>query len=404
MHCPRCQRVYEATTAFCPTDGARLIADLEDDSPRSKQGRLLSGRYRLDRVIGHGAMARVYRGHDVETDAQVAIKVLSAKQGADPRARERFFREASAAVRIDHPNVIKVLDVGRREHDGRPYMVIELLHGEPLGDVMRREGHLSVERAYPLFRDAAAGLAAAHAVGIVHRDVKPDNIFVTDEPGGGHGLKVVDFGLAKLHTHASEERDTTLGTAAYMPPEQVLSEPVDARSDVYALGVVMFRAITGHLPFEGQKDVDLLAHQLFLAAPPPSWLAESTPSLDAVVVRAMRKRPENRYPDMTAMLRDLERLVRGETVDEAPMPVTPDLYAPKTDAGREAGRFFCRKLGIPVPDFLRELRRRSLSLRAAARLNQPPRCQERQDRKKSAGMAASPWRPWLLGGSSSAIE
>ena len=352
MHCPRCQRAFDVSMAFCPDDGARLAVDLGDDSPKSRQGRLLSGRYRLDRLIGHGAMARVYRASDIETGGEVAVKILSPLGGEDARGRERFFREASAAVRIDHPNVVKVLDVGRREHDGRPYMVIELLHGEPLGDVLRREGQLPASRAYPLFRDAAAGLAAAHAVGIVHRDVKPDNIFVTESKDGSTGLKVVDFGLAKLHGHGSEERDTTLGTAAYMPPEQVLSEAVDARSDVYSLGVVMFRALTGHLPFEGQKDVDLLAHQLFLAAPPPSWLTDATPSLDAVVVRAMQKHPENRYPDMGAMLRDLERLVQGETVEASRPLIAPDLYEPRTDAGRDAARFFCRRLAIPVPAFL----------------------------------------------------
>ena len=359
MHCPRCHRTYAQGITYCADDGARLTdtLGLEEDGGRPSLTTLrtpvLAGRYELGSLIGHGAMARVYRARDREDGSEVAVKILAVRYATDRREHERFFREAGAAVRIDHPNVVKVRDVGRREADGRPYLVVELLRGEPLGDILRRQGTIDAPHLLPLIRDAAAGLAAAHEAGIVHRDIKPDNLFLVDRGDGTPSAKIVDFGLAKLHTHASSQSGTALGTAAYMPPEQVLSEEVDARADVYALGVVTFRALTGHLPFDGDTDLDLLAHQLFNAAPPPSWIAHGLPpEVDALVVRALRKRPENRYPDMGAMLADLDALLAGRPVAASPPPMLPDLYVPRSDLARDAARLFCRRLGAPLPPFL----------------------------------------------------
>jgi len=355
MYCSRCHREYDDSTAFCPADGSRLlderpVRDL-DETPSTPAAAVIAGRYRLGAMLGQGSMARVYHAVDLVTRESVAVKVLSKHYAAKDSERIRFFREAKAILQIQHPHVVKVLDVGRWT-DGRPFIVIEYLKGESLGARLRRDKRLEPEVALRLLRDAAAGLEAVHAAAIVHRDVKPDNIFLVGEPGAPSGVRLVDFGLAKLHSHHSSEAGTALGTAAYMPPEQVLSEKVDARADVYALGVVLFRALTGHLPFEGERNVDLLSHQVLLAAPPPSWFVENLdPRIDRLVQRAMRKRPDNRYPSMATMLADMRTIIDDpdKPLAEAPPTVEPDVYTPTTRLGRDAALLFCRKLGVEPP-------------------------------------------------------
>jgi len=249
--------------------------------------------------------------------------------------------------------VVKVLDVGRR-FDGRPFIVIEYLEGEALGDRVRRCGRLPLPIALSIARDAARGLHAVHQAGIVHRDVKPDNIFLVGDPNGHCEVRLVDFGLAKLHAHGKpSQTGATMGTAAYMAPEQVLSEEVHPCTDVYSLGVVLFRLVTGHLPFETPKDLDMLAHQVLLPAPPPSWFVEGLDgTLDAVVQRAMRKRPENRYRDMAAFADDLDRLLGSDGMpQQPPMAREPDIYQPMTELGRKAALLFCRTLGVSPPDW-----------------------------------------------------
>ncbi len=357
MICPRCRAVYDPDKAFCPVDGARLTDRLEPDafeeSPSAPCSTVIAGRYELDSLIGQGSMARVYAARDMSSGSDVAVKILSRRYAESETERRRFFREARAALSIEHPNVVKVLDVGRRV-DGRPFIVIEFLHGESLGECLRRRKSLPVEIVLSILRDAALGLAAVHDAGIVHRDVKPDNIFLVGECDAPEAVRLVDFGLSKLHAHGghTSQSGTTMGTAAYMPPEQVLSDAVDARADIYSLGVVMFRALAGHLPFESEKDLDMLAHQVLLQAPPPSWFHDGLDSrVDAVAVRAMRKHPDNRYPDMKTFAADLERLLQGEVTDasKAHDTVEPDVYRPCTDLGRETVLLFCRKLGMTPP-------------------------------------------------------
>lgn len=355
MICPRCRVTYAPGKVFCPVDGARLSDSLEpdalDESPSAPCASVIAGRYELGSLIGQGSMARVYAARDLATGGSVAVKVLSRRYADCETERRRFFHEARAALSISHPNVVKVLDVGRRI-DGRPFIVIERLEGESLGECLRRRKQLPVETALPILRDAALGLAAVHDAGIVHRDVKPDNIFLVGLPDAPEGVRLVDFGLAKLHAHGGTTRaGKTVGTAAYMPPEQVLSETVDARADIYSLGVVTFRALTGHLPFESPKDLDMLAQQVLVKAPPLTWFVESLdPLLEALVVRAMRKHPDNRYPDMHALARDLQHALDG---CGAPFPsglaVDPDVYVPTSDLGRATAYLFCQKLGVTPP-------------------------------------------------------
>lgn len=357
VYCPRCSCSYEGHRAFCPIDGARLseepansIDQAVDPSPTAIGSTLVAGRYDIEQLIGQGSMARVYRAVDRVTGEQVALKLLARNYAEKERECKRFFHEARAVLCIDHPNVVKVLDVGRRA-DGRPFIVIEYLRGESLGECLRRRGALPLRESIRILHLAALGLSAVHRAGIVHRDVKPDNIFLLGPIDAPTGVRLVDFGLAKLHGNkpGGEQRRWTMGTAAYMPPEQVLSEKVDARADVYSLGVVLFRCITGHLPFEGPNDLDMLAHQVLQQAPPPSWLVdELDPRVDAVVARATRKCPCNRYPDMDSLAHDLDRLqTSGPLLDDT--LVTVDRYTPTSPLGRDVAVLFCNRLGIDAP-------------------------------------------------------
>jgi eukaryotic-like serine/threonine-protein kinase len=229
-----------------------------------------------------------------------------------------------------------------------PFLAMEALLGESLGEYVRRET-IPLDTALILLRQAAAGLSAAHRAGIVHRDVKPDNFLLLGPPGEPYGLKVIDFGLAKLWDLTEESgAHNILGTAEYMAPEQILVEHVDERSDIYSLGVVMFRVFTGHLPFESVGQADLLRHQLFSTVPPPSWLNESLdPRIDQVVKTATRKCRENRYRTMDEVIADLEVLLGMDTrgLNPRPLSVAPDAYLPSTDTGREAATLLAEKFG-----------------------------------------------------------
>jgi serine/threonine-protein kinase len=222
----------------------------------------------------------------------------------------------------------------------RPYLVMEILLGETLGEFLRREGSMPGDLALTFARQVAAGLAAAHRAGVIHRDIKPDNLFLLGERGEPYGIKVLDFGLAK-RTHGSHfsAGGMVLGTIEYMSPEQLLTDPVDARTDVYGLGVVMFRMFTGQLPFDVKADLGMLAHQLLSPAPPPSWLNEAMdPRIELVMLTAMRKHPENRYPTMDDLLADMEIILglRPEQPVARPLQRDPDRYEPQTPRAREA--------------------------------------------------------------------
>ncbi|HSO00386.1 MAG TPA: serine/threonine-protein kinase, partial [Candidatus Nanopelagicales bacterium] len=353
----RCHREYEAGR-LCPYDGEEMLPapriELFRCRPTRHRGDVLGRRYQVRGYLGKGAMAKVYLAEDLETRRPVAIKVLDAAHARTLRTRERFLREARAAAMIDHPNVVRVLDVGERS-DATPFLVMEYLFGESLGDWLRRERTMDRDLALPTLRHAASGLAAAHRAGIVHRDVKPDNLFLVGEPGDPYGLKVLDFGLAKI----SEQVGLTVtgyavGTVEYMAPEQVVGDAPDGRTDVYALGVVMYRVFTGDLPFpRGDEDADLLAQHLLVPPPPPTDRRPGVdPRAEAVILRALRKRPENRYPSMDAFIEDLDRLVGdrpGRLRAEAPLPSPDDAYAPRGTFARSATAYFCRRLGMVPP-------------------------------------------------------
>jgi hypothetical protein len=292
MHvCPECGLRYDAP-GFCGDDGRPLVAT--DDPLLGSE----VGRFRLTAVLGEGGMGRVYVGVQPHIGSRVAIKVLSFECVRVPDIVERFFKEARAINLISHESIVKVLDLAWLP-DGRPYIVMEYVAGKTLS-AAARQGNAPLGGIVVVMTEVLSALDAAHAIGIVHRDLKPDNILVTEE---GHA-KVLDFGIAKLapelhHPGASPRTQTgaLLGTPQYMSPEQIEgSSNVDARSDVYAAGVVLYQAVTGHVPFEKATLFELMRAHIEDAPPPPrAYRADLPPALEQVILRALAKRPEDRF-------------------------------------------------------------------------------------------------------------
>jgi serine/threonine-protein kinase len=299
-------------------------------------------RYLPLQLIGEGAGTRVYRSYDTRTGRDVAVQLL--KDGAElAPLQRRFVKAARAAMQVCHPAVVSHFEVGETDA-GQPYVVMELLRGETLAEYLAREERLDPVLALRLFLDAAAGLREIHRAGLVHRDIKPGNLFLVGPRGAPQRLKVLDFGLAKLvRSNQRPPRPLIVGTTEYMPPEQILCDPVDARSDVYSLGAVMFRALTGELPFAEQPHISIMAHHLVTPIPPPSWLVdELPPGLQTVVLRAMRKHPDNRFPTMHVLEAALERIADGDGnyILEPPLTRDPDSYVPQCEHATEALRAF----------------------------------------------------------------
>lgn len=278
--------------------------------PRPGHRGVLVGRYRLDSWLGGGAMGDVYAAEDLTTGRQVAVKLMNERHRGRPDALERFRREARAARRIGHEGVVAILDHGV-EPDGPPFLVMELLRGESLDSTLDREVRLpwSVVRSVGL--QLADALQAAHDLGVIHRDLKPSNCFVVDDDGRHLRVKILDFGLAKLNTTAYDARleltssDVWLGTLRYMAPEQARDPSrVDARADLYSLGVILFRLLTGAAPVRGDNELHFLNNllhvaprRLAVAAPDLAWPAE----LEAFFARALAKSPDDRFADAQSL-------------------------------------------------------------------------------------------------------
>lgn len=301
---------------------------------------VVHGRYLPLGVVGEGASTRVYHAYDTFTGRDVALQILRRDPALEP-IRHRFLTATRPVLTLQHPAVVSCFEAGETEA-GDPYVVMELLRGETLGDRLARGGPLPWSAAVPLFLDAAAGLAAIHEAGLVHRDVKPDNLFLVGPPGAPERLKVLDFGLAMRLDSGEETGELVVGTTEYMPPEQVLCDPVDARSDVYSLGAVLFRALTGELPFGDVRRNQTLAHHLMTPAPPPSWLVEDLPAaLGALIQTALRKHPDNRFATMRELHAALERIALGFEACPCcapPLRLDPDRYEPRGARGSAALR------------------------------------------------------------------
>jgi eukaryotic-like serine/threonine-protein kinase len=314
-------------------------------------GVLLDGRYRIIGLLGTGATSEVFLAMDETTGAPVVVKCLAPSAARDVQVRERFVFGARATMAVQHRNVARVFSV--EEPPRRlPYVVMEALVGESLSEHLERVGAMGEPDALALSREIASALVAAHAAGIIHRDVKPGNLFLLRQPAETK-VKLIDFGFAKDTRDPDAGPSSTnvvIGTAQYMAPEQILTDPVDARTDVYGFGAVMFRMLTGHLPFDLEVGVDLFSHQVFSPIPPPSWLVESLDAdLEQVVLRCLRKHPENRYPSMQAVLDDLDRIASAQEIQPLPLLRDPDVYNPKNVSGRAAAETLAARFGAEPP-------------------------------------------------------
>jgi serine/threonine-protein kinase len=249
---------------------------------------------------------------------------------------------------IRHPNVVHIYACGHLQA-GEPYLVMEYLEGESLGAMVRRGDRLEIARAIEIVTDAAAGLGAAHASGIVHRDVKPDNIHLVGPIGDPKIAKVVDFGLARLYGSSGlTAKGMIVGTPEYMSPEQAVNDPLDARTDIYGLGVVLYRLLTGTLPFRGANEIQLLAAHLALVPPPISELRREVPAqVEHVVMSALQKLPRNRYPSMQDFLEDLERISGDrEGAIVGPASIWDDVYEPQTAFSKNIAMILRKKAGL----------------------------------------------------------
>ncbi len=326
--------------------------------PSPAVGRYIDERYRVEGFLGEGGTAEVFLARDEQEGEIVVVKRMKASVAETPELRERFLMEARALAVVDHPGVIRVKGI-REPLNEPPYLTLEALRGETLGDYLKREEVMAVDQSLLLIREAVVALKAVHEAGVVHRDIKPDNLFLVGPVGEAQSVKVLDFGMARLKSEEYDEESTSiLGTAQYMAPEQILVEPVDARTDIYALGVVLFRMLTGHLPFEGNTKHDLLRHQLFSPVPPVSWLHdEVSEAVDRIVHKATRKCPAARFQDMHEMSEAIDGIFgeqkspssrRLPPVIPSPDPACPDpdVYKPVSVRGRQAATVLATEFGI----------------------------------------------------------
>jgi eukaryotic-like serine/threonine-protein kinase len=288
---------------------------------------LLDARYRLGSVIARGGMSTVYRGVDTRLDRPVAIKIMDSQLAADPAFRRRFEREARSAARIDHPAVVDVHDQGDTLGPDGPvtFLVMELVEGGTLRDVLRARGAIGVPAAFAVLEPVLAGLAEAHRLGLVHRDVKPENVLVS----GAGEVKVADFGLVTAAAQAGASHvGMIMGTVAYLSPEQVETGAADGRSDVYAAGVLFYELLVGEPPYTGDTAISVAYRHVNCDVPAPSLIAgDVPPELDELVCRATRRDPAGRPADAAAMLAELRRVAEQLEIPSVPVPVPPPQVA-----------------------------------------------------------------------------
>ena len=326
--CPTCGARYPADFRVCPRDATPLTDAPDDEDPIV--GQLLGDSYEVLRVIGEGGMGRVYEARHTRLHTKrFAVKLLHHELARQPEVVTRFQREAEAASVLTHPNVVGVYDVNTSA-DGRPYIVAELLEGVELGNYLERLGKLPVVEAVHIVRQVCRALGAAHQHGIVHRDVKPENVFLA---GPSETVKVLDFGISKVTENSDglTKTGTVMGTPDYMAPEQARGDRVDARADIYAVGAILYRALTGRKPFDGTDPIAILTAVLTQEPERPSTLEPSIPlSLELIVQRTMAKSPAERFATMDALE---QALAPFDSPDASLLPAAPN---PLNDDANEA--------------------------------------------------------------------
>ena len=300
-------------------------------------GRVIDGRYRILSHLADGGMASVYVAMDGRLDREVALKIMRPALANDSLSVERFRSEARAAARLSHPNVVAVYDQG--EDNGDVFLAMELVHGKTLREVIHEEAPLTAREALAILEPVLAALRAAHTAGIIHRDVKPENVIVRTDGE----IKVADFGLARAITTqtATSQTGVLLGTASYLSPEQVKGGPADQRSDIYAAGLVLFEMLTGRKAVTGDTPIQIAYRHVHQGVPRPSSIVSAVPAdLDALVARATVQNPDDRFPSAAEFLGTMRLVRRGLTEGELDrVPITAPLFIDGTTAdGRDAAR------------------------------------------------------------------
>jgi eukaryotic-like serine/threonine-protein kinase len=313
--CPVCSREFVAGATHCLDDGVALVALSRTESGRPEEliGKVVEGRYRVERIVGRGGMGTVYACRHVVVGKTVALKVLRPSVDKTEGVLQRFIREAQTTNLLKSRHIVEIADFGQLSN-GLFFVVMELLEGRDLTHAMR-SGTLSRADLIHIFMQMAETLARAHELGVVHRDLKPDNVFLVNEAGDPLFVKLLDFGIAKLLDGGNAgltETGVILGTPYYMSPEQARAEAVDHRTDIYALGVIMYRAFTGRLPFIADSTMGVLTRHLSEPPEPPSKVSAVHPKAEVLILRCLEKRPEHRPQSMREVVLELRGMLLEE--------------------------------------------------------------------------------------------
>ncbi|MCX7943391.1 MAG: serine/threonine protein kinase [Deltaproteobacteria bacterium] len=334
--CPTCKSKFPTDINYCPNDATKLIVDSESGPSSSLIGMILDNRYRIISKLGEGGMGSVYAAEHILLRKNVAIKVLRYDLARREEVVKRFQNEAIAASLIGHENIIEVTDFGRTP-DGSVYFVMEYLNGLALADVIRSSGYITLRRAIPILLQITKALSVAHSRGIIHRDLKPENIVLIDKPDRKDFVKILDFGISKmLDTSDRAEKLTAMGmivgTPEYMSPEQAAGLPVDKRTDIYSLGVIMYEMMTGRLPFLADNAMRILMmHQTEKPVSPREINPEIHVGMEQIILKCMEKRPEDRFQDMSEITQSLIRLLSVTSMTQEPkktMAFSPQAISP----------------------------------------------------------------------------
>ena len=314
--CPKCKLTYPTERTFCFVDGTDLV-EMED--PRI--GTLLAGRYIVEHVLGEGGMATVYAARHTLVDRSCAIKIMSPLLARDAVVRERFRREARAAQKLAHPNVIEIYDQGETE-DGTSYIVMEHLRGMSLAELIQK-GAIGIERAVGLMIQMVRGIARAHDLDVIHRDLKPENIFVCEREDTTDIVKLLDFGIARsLHDSRLTGQGELFGTPQYMAPERITNTDAGTPADLYALGIIFFEMVTGELPFHSPDIATFFVKHLKEPPAPPRRINPAVPEeLEDLILRLLAKEPTGRPVDAHRVLQDLITLAKSRGFVIPPDPL-----------------------------------------------------------------------------------